>query len=75
LPPPDVVAGLVLTTVLVPVGTAHAVASGVPAIYGPYAMIAPLLAYAVFPEVTMNLNLLKKIALHWRCGGLRSAPC
>ncbi len=44
----DVVAGLVLTTMLVPVGIAYAVASGVPGIYGLYATIAPLLAYAVF---------------------------
>jgi high affinity sulfate transporter 1 len=46
--PHDIVAGLVLTTMLVPVGMAYAVASGVPAIYGLYATIAPLLAYAVF---------------------------
>jgi len=44
----DVIAGLVLTTMLVPVGIAYAVASGVPGIYGLYATIAPLLAYAVF---------------------------
>jgi high affinity sulfate transporter 1 len=44
----DIIAGLVLTTMLVPVGMAYAVASGVPAIYGLYATIAPLLAYAVF---------------------------
>ena len=30
----DIVAGLVLTTMLVPVGIAYAVASGVPGIYG-----------------------------------------
>lgn len=44
----DVVAGLVLTTMLVPVGIAYAEASGVPRIYGLYATIVPLLAYAVF---------------------------
>jgi high affinity sulfate transporter 1 len=44
----DLVAGLVLTTMLVPVGVAYAVASGVPGIYGLYASIASLLAYAVF---------------------------
>ncbi|HEX5264812.1 MAG TPA: sulfate permease [Phenylobacterium sp.] len=44
----DLVAGLVLTTVLTPVGIAYAVASGVPAVYGLYATIVPLLAYAVF---------------------------
>ncbi|MBP8290827.1 MAG: hypothetical protein KAX51_13680, partial [Chromatiaceae bacterium] len=33
----DVAAGLVLTTMLVPVGIAYAVASGVPGIYGLYA--------------------------------------
>src|SRR5512140_2887680 len=44
----DLMAGLVLTTMLVPVGIAYAVASGVPGIYGLYATIVPLLAYAVF---------------------------
>lgn len=44
----DVLAGLVLTTVLVPVGIAYAVASGLPAIAGLYATIFGLLAYALF---------------------------
>ena len=44
----DIIAGLVLTTMLVPVGIAYAVASGVPGIYGLYATIVPLLAYALF---------------------------
>src|SRR3954452_12635275 len=44
----DVLAGLVLTTMLVPVGIAYAQASGVPGIYGLYATIIPLLAYALF---------------------------
>src|SRR5690242_13129458 len=44
----DVMAGLVLATMLVPVGIAYALASGVPGIYGLYATIVPLLAYAVF---------------------------
>ncbi len=44
----DFVAGLVLATMLVPVGIAYAVASGVPGIYGLYATIIPLLAYALF---------------------------
>src|SRR4051812_30632581 len=44
----DVVAGVVLSTMLVPVGIAYAVASGVPAINGLYATIIPLFAYAVF---------------------------
>ena len=44
----DIFAGLVLTTMLVPVGIAYAVASGVPGIYGLYATIVPLLAYALF---------------------------
>jgi high affinity sulfate transporter 1 len=39
---------LVLTTMLVPVGIAYALASGVPGIYGLYATIVPLLAYALF---------------------------
>ena len=44
----DIVAGLVLTTMLVPVGIAYAIASGVPGIYGLYATIIPLLVYALF---------------------------
>jgi high affinity sulfate transporter 1 len=44
----DIVAGIVLSTMLVPVGIAYAVASGVPAIYGLYATIVPLMAYALF---------------------------
>ena len=44
----DVVAGVVLATMLVPVGIAYAIASGLPGITGLYATIVPLLAYAVF---------------------------
>jgi high affinity sulfate transporter 1 len=44
----DIVAGLVMTTMLVPVGIAYAQASGVPGINGLYATIVPLLAYALF---------------------------
>ncbi len=44
----DIVAGIVLTTMLVPVGIAYAEAAGVPGIHGLYATIVPLLAYAVF---------------------------
>ncbi len=46
--PHDIVAGIVLATMLVPVGIAYAVASGVPGICGLYATIVPLLAYALF---------------------------
>lgn len=44
----DLAAGLALAAVLVPVGIAYAVAAGLPGIYGLYATILPLLAYAVF---------------------------
>lgn len=46
--PHDLTAGIVLATMLVPVGIAYAVASGLPAIYGLYATIVPLIAYALF---------------------------
>ena len=46
--PHDVVAGVVLATMLAPVGVAYAVASGLPGVYGLYASIVPLLAYALF---------------------------
>ncbi|HEV8166096.1 MAG TPA: SulP family inorganic anion transporter, partial [Actinomycetota bacterium] len=45
--PRDVVAGLVLTALLVPAGMGYAEASGLPAIYGLYATIIPLLTYAI----------------------------
>ena len=44
----DIVAGLVMTTMLVPVGIAYAEATGLPGIAGLYATIVPLLAYALF---------------------------
>ena len=44
----DIFAGLVLASMLVPVGIAYAAASGLPGIYGLYATIVPLLAYALF---------------------------
>ena len=44
----DVLAGLVLTAILVPVGMGYAEASGVPPINGLYATIVPLLIYALF---------------------------
>src|SRR5262245_27827179 len=44
----DVVAGLVMTTMLVPVGIAYAAASGLPGINGLYATMVPLVAYALF---------------------------
>ena len=44
----DVVAGLALSAILVPVGMGYAQASGLDAIYGLYATLVPLLVYAVF---------------------------
>lgn len=44
----DVLAGLVLTALLVPAGMGYATAAGLPAITGLYATIVPLLAYAMF---------------------------
>lgn len=44
----DLVAGAVLAAMLVPVGIAYAVASGLPGIHGLYATVVPLLAYALF---------------------------
>lgn len=44
----DLVAGLVLTAVLVPVGMGYAEAAGLPAINGLYATIVPLIVYAIF---------------------------
>lgn len=53
----DVLAGLVLTALLVPAGMGYAVASGLPAITGLYATVVPLLAYALFgPSRVMVLG-------------------
>src|SRR5262245_22546417 len=43
----DVVAGIVLTAVLVPAGMGYAEAAGLPPIYGLYATIVPLSVYAI----------------------------
>jgi high affinity sulfate transporter 1 len=43
----DIIAGLVLTAVLVPAGMGYAEAAGLPPITGLYATIVPLIAYAV----------------------------
>ena len=53
----DLVAGLVLTAVLVPVGMGYAQAAGLPPITGLYATIVPLVAYAIFgPSRVMVLG-------------------
>lgn len=44
----DFFAGLALAAILVPVGMGYAQASGLPAIFGLYATIVPLLVYALF---------------------------
>lgn len=44
---PDVLAGLVLTALLVPAGMGYAEAAGLPAITGLYATVVPLVAYAL----------------------------
>src|SRR6478609_260663 len=45
---PDLVAGIVLSTLLIPQGMAYAELAGLPPITGLYTSIACLLAYAVF---------------------------
>ena len=55
--PNDLVAGLVLTAFLVPVGMGYAQAAGLPPITGLYATIVPLVVYAVFgPSRVMVLG-------------------
>ncbi|MDV7243517.1 MULTISPECIES: SulP family inorganic anion transporter [Rhodococcus] len=44
---PDIIAGLVLTALLIPAGMGYAEAAGLPAYAGLYATIIPLLAYAL----------------------------
>ncbi|MEZ5375739.1 MAG: SulP family inorganic anion transporter [Acidimicrobiales bacterium] len=43
----DLLAGLVITAFLVPVGMGYSQASGLPPVYGLYATVVPLLVYAV----------------------------
>ena len=73
---------LVLTTMLVPVGIAYAVASGLPGIYGLYATIVPLLAYALFgpsrilvlgPDSSLAAVILA-VVLPLSASAIRSAP-
>jgi high affinity sulfate transporter 1 len=45
--PRDLVAGIVLTALLIPAGMGYAEASGLPAIYGLYATMVPLVVYAL----------------------------
>ena len=53
----DLIAGVVLTALLVPVGMGYAQAAGLPPITGLYATIVPLVAYAVFgPSRVMVLG-------------------
>jgi high affinity sulfate transporter 1 len=53
----DLMAGLVLTALLVPVGMGYAQAAGLPPITGLYATIVPLVAYAAFgPSRVMVLG-------------------
>ena len=55
--PSDLVAGVVLTALLVPVGMGYAQAAGLPPITGLYATIVPLVAYAIFgPSRVMVLG-------------------
>jgi len=74
--PHDIFAGLVLATMLVPVGIAYAEASGLPGVYGLYATITPLLAYALFgpsrilvlgPDSAAAAWQLSSSALSFRC--------
>lgn len=44
----DLIAGVVLTAILVPAGMGYAAAAGLPVICGLYASIVPLIAYALF---------------------------
>jgi len=44
----DLVAGIVLAALLVPQGMAYSELAGLPAVYGLYATMVPLIAYAIF---------------------------
>jgi hypothetical protein len=65
----DVVAGIVLTTLLVPQGMAYAELAGLPPITGLYTSIMCLLGYAVFGCAGLPDNWLSAAP-----GGRRSSP-
>jgi SulP family sulfate permease len=46
--PQDLLAGAIVAVMLVPQGLAYAVVAGLPPVYGLYASVLPLLAYALF---------------------------
>lgn len=55
--PDDLIAGLVVSAILVPAGMGYAEAAGLPAVTGLYSTIVPLLVYAVFgPSRVMVLG-------------------
>lgn len=60
----DVLAGLTLAVLLIPQGMAYAILAGVPAIYGIYASLAPMLVYALLgssPHVSVGPTALASI--------------
>ena len=80
----DIVAGIALTALLVPAGMGYAEASGLPVIYGLYASIVPLLAYAVLgpsrilvlgPDSSLSpLILAAVVSVAWAGSGQRVPP-
>ena len=74
--PKDLVAGLVLTAILVPVGMGYAEAAGLPTIYGLYATIFPLVrGSAIFrpwPPPRLGARL---FARRDHCGDHRPPGC
>ena len=81
--PKDLVAGLVLTALLVPQGMAYAELAGLPAITGLYTSILCLVGYAVFgpsrilvlgPDSSLGPMIAATILPLVVAGGTRSAP-
>ena len=79
----DVVAGIVLTAILIPAGMAYAEAAGLPAIHGLYATIVVLIAYALLgPSRILVLGpdsslaaLIAATILPLAAGDVRGANC
>ena len=51
----DLLAGIALSAILVPAGMAYELAAGLPAIYGLYATIVPLIVYAIMRMIRGKL--------------------
>ena len=75
----DLIAGVVVTALLIPAGIGYAEAAGLPAATGLYATIVPLLAYALVgpvahPRARARLRRWRRSSRRRCCRWLRATP-